>query len=361
VKGEQCMNYIYFNDRGRLQSYHIDDLYQGSNLSDKLYVFADFDLEDETPYTLALMFRRKDGIEIGEVEGIRELNVINPKTQTAMPAFTYLVGHDVLNCAGELQISARYYYHYDIDNDGTLDHVIKGTAMIVATVNEAVPTNNAQSTVFLNINRKIKALQDSLAGHDHDEEYYTKTEIDAHKHNDDYFTKNESNSRYGVSIEIDQNKNLVLKNALGEILSTVFIPDEPGTPVFFGAGTFIMDTNKNYVVVPIGSPTIHLDVYKAAQSGETGDIVYTKLTNGLENDIEQLDLTQSIVFKVVPNETTAHDPFDGTYCISGYVYGDGRQMLYETGYLDFGMINSDCWPAYGFNSIGYYKVYELGL
>lgn len=340
------LNFIYFNDKGRLKKHYIDDLYQGSNLTDKLYIFADFDLEDETVYTVSLMFGRKDGIKIGEVDGTRELNIINPATGTAMPAFTYLLGTDILKCAGELQISARYYYDFDVDGDGTLDQAIKGTAMVSATVNESVPTSNSQSTVLLNINRKITALQLLLDTHNHDDEYYLKAAADA---------------KYATLIELDSTLNLKLKNEAGTILSSLQVPTmimqtPPGTLVFNGTGTYIIDLNKRYVVIVIGSPTINLDVYKREESGETGQFTYTKLTL-----TPLLSTTINRTLEASLDPDVANDPFDGTYYISGSYLLDGVEDTFDAGYLDFGMINSYTSPALGLSSVGYFMVYEMEI
>ncbi len=156
------MNYIYFNDKRRLKDKNIDDLYATSSLADVIYIFADFDTALETDYSVSLMFRRSDGMLIGEVECLREpALVLNPSTNTEMPAFSFVLESDVLGVEGSLQITARYYKTF-VDDEDNIEDMCLATGMIVATVYDAVPNYTAmKSTVAANLNRKIVAIENN--------------------------------------------------------------------------------------------------------------------------------------------------------------------------------------------------------
>lgn len=151
------MNYIYFNEKGRLKDKHLDDMIATSHLADKIYLFCDLDQELETEYSASLAFKRADGFEIGEIECLREASLIlNPFTNTEMPAFSLELGSDILAVCGPLKITARYYHTVmmgDISRE-----VCKAMGMVVANVLKAVK-GEPRSTVISNINRRIDALE----------------------------------------------------------------------------------------------------------------------------------------------------------------------------------------------------------
>lgn len=150
------MNYIYFNEKGRLKDKHLDDMIATSHLADKIYLFCDLDQELETEYSASLAFKRADGFEIGEIECLREASLIlNPFTNTEMPAFSLELGSDILAVPGPLKITARYYRTEVIN--GNSREKCQAMGMAVATVHDAVPNYAAmKSTVAANLNRKIE-------------------------------------------------------------------------------------------------------------------------------------------------------------------------------------------------------------
>lgn len=331
------MNYIYFDNQGRLKNYHFDDLTQGSGNTDKVYLFTDF----TTPhnYTATMTFLRSDGMIIGEITCLAEVGVVNPKTSTAMNCHSILLGADVLEVAGSLQITARYYQSIDIDADGIVDSVVKAFGLVTAKISPSIPTGGGTSTAILNLSQRIAAVKASL---------------------DAYIAGETTRAAdYAHSIEIDANRNLLLKNEAGTVLSTENLPlvvaaSDYGTMVFSGTGAFVIEANKNYVLVLIGSPSVFIDIYKANVSGETGVISYTRMTNELK------EYTQNHVISNVFDAETANDPFDGTYLITGTLTVDGTNDVYSSvEYLNFGMIGENCYPVLAFISSGYYQVYEM--
>jgi len=346
------MNYIYFNEYGRLKKHTITDLFAGSNLADTIYIFSDFDVAAEDVYDVTLMFKRSDGAIIGEVDCLRELAVLNPATGTTMPAHSFVLGSDVLGVAGTLQITARYYSNFDVDGDGTLDQVIKATAMVVASVAETVPTFNENSTVLANINRKITHVEDDLTTHI--------AEYDIHDHDAAYYLKAAADALFAHELTIESGNIVKLKTGDGTVLSSITVAPTassvpPGTLVFNGTGTYILDQTKTYCVMIVGSPNIYLDVFKKSINGGTGEITYTKMTVNME-----LFLT-SMAFQSHLDEPVVHDPFDGTYYIAGDFHQDGGTDTFEGGWLDFGILNEYISVALGLNSIGYFQVYELDV
>lgn len=151
------MNYIYFNEKGRLKDKHLEDFVATSHLADKIYLFCDLDQGLDTEYSVSLAFKRSDGFEIGEIECLREASlVLNPSANKEMPAFSLELGSDVLAVCGPLKITARYYHTVmmgDISRE-----VCKAMGMVVANVLKAVK-GEPRSTVISNINRRIDALE----------------------------------------------------------------------------------------------------------------------------------------------------------------------------------------------------------
>jgi len=151
------MNYIYFNEKGRLKGKHLDDMVATSHLADKIYLFYDLDQELETEYSASLAFKRADGFEIGEIECLREASlVLNPSANKEMPAFSLELGSDVLAVCGPLKITARYYRTVVVGE--TVREIRKAMGMVATNVLEAVK-GEPRSTVISNINRRIDALE----------------------------------------------------------------------------------------------------------------------------------------------------------------------------------------------------------
>ncbi len=154
------MNYIYFNEKGRLKDKHLDDMVATSHLADKIYLFYDLDLELETEYSTSLTFKRSDGFEIGEIECLREASLVfNPSADKEMPAFSLELGSDVLAVCGPLKITVRYYQTVVVGEMSR--EACKAMGMVVANVLEAVK-GEPKSTVISNINRRIDALEDRM-------------------------------------------------------------------------------------------------------------------------------------------------------------------------------------------------------
>lgn len=151
------MNYIYFNEKGRLKDKHLDDMIATSHLADKIYLFCDLDQELETEYSASLTFKRSDGFEIGEIECLREASlVLNPSANKEMPAFSIELGSDILAVCGPLKITARYYRTVVVGE--TVREIRKAMGMVATNVLEAVK-GEPRSTVISNINRRIDALE----------------------------------------------------------------------------------------------------------------------------------------------------------------------------------------------------------
>lgn len=155
------MNFIYFNEKGRLKHSTIDDLYATSSGADVIYIFSDFDTDTDTDYSATLMFRRADGVMIGEVECYREpIPVYNPAAQKEMPAFSFVLQNDVLGVPGPLQITARYYTSHVDPDSGDVEEVCRATGMVVSVVHDAVPNYAAmKNTVAANLSRRISELE----------------------------------------------------------------------------------------------------------------------------------------------------------------------------------------------------------
>lgn len=278
------MNYIYFNEKGRLKKSTIDDLYQGSANVDIIYIFADFDKEETSEYEVSLTFRRSDNVVIGPVECVPDFqpNPINPDEM--MRCYSFVLGNDILDVAGPLQITARYHSTYVDTITGEVEEAIKATAMVVANVNASVPLQSGTSTLLANINRRINMMNDKLTaeieGVDdkldaHIQEYYI------HDHNSLYYQKEESDNKYAVKLEVDVDGNIMLINADNEVLSSIKVPtviqvQPPGTLVHNGSGMFILQPNKEYLINIFS--TLNVDLYLET-GGADEPITYLKLTN----------------------------------------------------------------------------------
>ena len=154
------MNYIYFNEKGRLKDKHLDDMVATSHLADKIYLFCDLDQELETEYSASLAFKRADGFEIGEIECLREASlVLNPSANKEMPAFSLELGSDILAVPGPLKITARYYRTVVVGE--TAREIRKAMGMVATNVLEAVK-GEPRSTVISNINRRIDDIDNMI-------------------------------------------------------------------------------------------------------------------------------------------------------------------------------------------------------
>jgi hypothetical protein len=325
----EVKNYIVFNEHGKIKKHTIGDLYAGSHLVDAIYLFADFNISDAAA---TLMFRRSDGQLIGEVDCLPD-NAKHPITGELVDCFSFVLGKDVLAVAGPLQITARYYYAYVIDGDQV--EQVRATGMVTANVYETVPTYGAQSTVILNLNRKINTVAENLT-----------TYID------------EADRKFGTKLAVDGN-DIALQNEAAEELSRVRVPtvilaEQPGDLIFFGTGDFIIGAHRKYVIVPVGSSSVGLHVYERNESGETGEVSYTKKTT---NPVWSFTTNQLLETRL--DEPTPSSPFDGTYYISGEYWRNGVYDTFEVGYLHFGGISQYSYPVLGLHSVGYYQVYLL--
>lgn len=325
----EVKNYIVFNEHGKIKKHTIGDLYAGSHLVDAIYLFADFNISDAAA---TLMFRRSDGQLIGEVDCLPD-NAKHPITGELVDCFSFVLGKDVLAVAGPLQITARYYYAYVIDGDQV--EQVRATGMVTANVYETVPTYGAQSTVILNLNRKINTVAENLT-----------TYID------------EADRKFGTKLAVDGN-DIALQNEAAEELSRVRVPtvilaEQPGDLIFFGTGDFVIDSHKKYVIVPVGSSSVGLHVYERNESGETGEVSYTKKTT---NPVWSFTTNQLLETRL--DEPIPSSPFDGTYYISGGYWRNGVYDTFEVGYLHFGGISQYSYPVLGLHSVGYYQVYLL--
>lgn len=325
----EVKNYIVFNEHGKIKKHTIGDLYAGSHLVDAIYLFADFNISDAAA---TLMFRRSDGQLIGEVDCLPD-NAKHPITGELVDCFSFVLGKDVLAVAGPLQITARYYYAYVIDGDQV--EQVRATGMVTANVYETVPTYGAQSTVILNLNRKINTVAENLT-----------TYID------------EADGKFGAKLAVDGN-DIVLQNEADMELSRVRVPtviltEQPGDLIFFGTGDFIIGAHRKHVIVPVGSSSVGLHVYERNESGETGEVSYTKKTT---NPVWSFTTNQLLETRL--DEPIPSSPFDGTYYISGEYWRNGVYDTFEVGYLHFGGISQYSYPVLGLHSVGYYQVYLL--
>lgn len=329
----EILNYVYFNERGRIKKYMIADLFQGSKNVDKVYIFADFNISGQE---CTIMFRRADGMLVGEVDALPEAEPkINPATETLMPCFSYLLGGDVLGAAGSLEMTVRFYEIFVDPVTGLPDDRVRATGMLTTTVYEAVPTYGAQSTVILNLNRKINTVAENLT-----------TYID------------EADGKFGAKLAVDGN-DIVLQNEADMELSRVRVPtviltEQPGDLIFFGTGDFIIGAHRKYVIVPVGSSSVGLHVYERNESGETGEVSYTKKTT---NPVWSFTTNQLLETRL--DEPIPSSPFDGTYYISGEYWRNGVYDTFDVGYLHFGGISQWSYPVLGLHSVGYYQVYEM--
>ena len=220
----EILNYVYFNERGRIKKYMIADLFQGSKNVDKVYIFADFDVSGQE---CTIMFRRADGMLVGEVDALPEAEPkINPATETLMPCFSHLLGGDVLGAAGSLEMTVRFYEIFVDPVTGLPDDRVRATGMLTTTVYEAVPTYGAQSTVILNLNRKINTVAENLT-----------TYID------------EADGKFGAKLAVDGN-DIVLQNEADMELSRVRVPtviltEQPGDLIFLAPAILSLAPTEN--------------------------------------------------------------------------------------------------------------------
>ena len=344
----EIKNYIYFNKYSKIKKHTIVDLFQGSNLVDVVYIFADFETEGKE---CTIMFQRADGRLIGEVEAYPEASPkINPATNTEMVCYSYVLSGDVLAVAGELQITVRFYDIYIDPVTGIPEDRIKVTGMITATVYESVPAFGVESTVLMNLNHKINTVAEDLITHINN--------YNQHDHDDRYYIIGDVDSTFANKLDVSGN-DIILLNKDNQELSrihvpTVIQPAMPGNLIFTGTGDFIIESYKKYIIVPLGTTNVSLHVYERSESGETGEITYTKKTT---NPI--LSFTNNQLLETKLDSPTPQSPFDGTYYISGEYWLNGIYDTFEAGYLDFGTISQYNYPVLGFNSGGYYQVYEL--
>ena len=340
----EVKNYIVFNEHGKIKKHTIGDLYAGSHLVDAIYLFADFNISDAAA---TLMFRRSDGQLIGEVDCLPD-NAKHPITGELVDCFSFVLGKDVLAVAGPLQITARYYYAYVIDGDQV--EQVRATGMVTANVYETVPVFGGQTAVVANLNRKIDRVREDLSQH--------VAEYEEHAHDDRYYQQDLADNAFGAVLETDADE-IVLKNALGTELSRIKIPTvvqiaPPGNLVFTGTGDFIIGTHRKYVIVPVGSSSVGLHVYERNESGETGEVSYTKKTTNPVWSFMTNQLLETRLDEPIPSS-----PFDGTYYISGEYWRNGVYDTFEVGYLHFGGISQWSYPVLGLHSVGYYQVYEM--
>lgn len=336
------MNYIYFNEKGRLKRSNVEDLYAGSKNTDLIYIFADFDKEAPSDYEASLSFRRSDGAEIGPIECLPGVEV-NPVTNESMRCFSFLLGSDVLNVAGPLQISARYHSTYIDDISGLEEEAVKAIAMIVANVNETVPITGGASTAILNINRKIIDLNEKVNNHIEDFETFSGG-IEA---------------QYGARIEVDSAGNIILYSGNDTVLSSVRVPTSilnqmPGTLVHSGVGHFILEANKDYLITRVGSPTIYLDIYQRSESGIDSSITHVQKTFELVDFVEDFALKASIT-QMLEHEPSVPEVFD----VSVTYKKDGIEDIVTANQLNLGMQTGSNHAVLGLNSVGYYEVREL--
>lgn len=361
------MNYIYFNEKGRLKKSTIDDLYQGSANVDTIYIFADFDKEETSEYEVSLTFKRSDGLIIGPVECVPDF-MPNPfNTEENMRCYSFVLGNDVLDVSGPLQITARYHSTYIDPVTGMEEESIRATAMIVANVNASVSLQSGTSTLLANINRRINMMNDKLTveieGVDdkldaHIQEYYI------HDHNSLYYQKEESDNKYAVKLEVDVDGNIMLINADNEVLSSVKVPtviqvQPPGTLVHNSSGMFILQPGKEYLI-NIFSP-LNIDLYLET-GGSDEPISYLKLTNNPEvfpeviHNMPKLSQTGLFVVQVIIDEFLFGTV--STTEVYGRVITNNVVTSFTAQGLPFNLsLQNRC--KIGINSIHQYQVYEV--
>jgi hypothetical protein len=103
------MNYVILNNNKEISSKSIFKLYPGvtaDNLS--LYIFADFDQEENTVYTCKLVFKRQDGLVIGDCS-TNVVTATNPVTNQSERARKFSWSNtSVLKIPGEVEVSIKY-------------------------------------------------------------------------------------------------------------------------------------------------------------------------------------------------------------------------------------------------------------
>ena len=360
------MNYIYFNEKGRLKKHNIDDLYAGSANVDTIYIFADFDNEETSDYEVSLMFKRYDDLIIGPVECLPDTQD-SPLTGEPMRCFSFLLGADVLAVAGTLGITARYHSTYVDPITELEEEAIKATGMVTANVNATVPLQGGTSTVLLNLNRKIVSVNEKLI--EHIDTY------NGHNHNTLYYQKEESELMFAKSLEVDTGGNIILFSGNGTALSSVKIPTviqttPVGNLVFNGTGRFLLpyinDPNKKYLIHRVGSPVITIGLFWSIM-GPDQDPDELEYEHTYQNDYETPTYLETI-----------NDPkvFDLDLISNAYSSDGADRLGVEVDYKLDGVAQNKIHNFYvspddrtvfgtfgvlkiGFFSTGYFQVYEL--
>lgn len=350
------MNYIYFNEKGRLKKSTIEDLYQSSANVDTIYIFADFDKEETSEYEVSLTFRRSDGLVIGPVECVPDFKPNPLNTEENMRCYSFVLGNDVLDVSGPLQITARYHSTYIDPVTGMEEESIRATAMVVANVNASVPIQGGTSTIVSNLNRRITILNEKVD--------QNKEEFDVHNHNNMYYKKEESNNKFASMLEIDTSGSIILKSEDGTTLSTIRIPtviqvQPPGMLVHKGPGMFLMQPNKEYII-NIFSP-LNIDLYLET-GGSDEPISYLKLTNnpGVFPEVihNMPELSQTGLFVVQVNIDEFLFETVSTTEVYGKVITNNVVTTFTAQGLPFNIsLQNRC--KIGINSIHQYQVYEV--
>ena len=329
-------NYIYFNRNGGLKRFNVDSLIQGSVNVERLFLFADFDLEIATEYRATISFQRVDGFTTSEIELTRESEKVeNPYTKEQMPAFSIMLGaNSELSVAGSLGIVARYYSTILIDE--IEEEQIKATAIVNAFVYESIPTDTAQSQVISNINRKVNIINTNL--------------IDF---------KEEIKGKYGVSLQVD-NQDVVLLNEDDEELSRTTIPTviqvKPlgvGDLLFSGNDYFLIENNKKYLIIPLGNPEMFLHILMREESAQTSEVIYTPVVGGDLLTIESENVLEISSFIY----TLTDVPTGYTYELGYKLDGVDKTVVLED--LESGYFSQYRYPVLAIISTGYYQVYSM--
>lgn len=343
------MNYIYFNEKGRLKKSTIEDLYAGSINNDTIYIFADFDKDGPIEYEVSLMFERSDGFKVGPVEAMID-NQISPLTNELVRCYSFLMGGDILAVAGPLQITARYHSTYIDPELEITEEAIKATSMVIANVNQTVSLGTGSSTLLLNLNRKIVNLDEKVNNHI--------TDFINHNHNDLYYVKDEVELNFGKELDSTGYGNIKLLGGQGNTLSSVPIQTNimiqpPGSLLHSGLGRYIIQKNKNYLVGTFGESSVEFKIYLKRERPLEGmwyELVETfvgSISNG--SVIKLLELTANL-------HQGNPDIYDFSITIesNGIVEEKTISAIY-VGILD----NRYDSFVMGISSAGYYVAYEV--
>lgn len=344
----EIKNFIYFSATRKIKKKHIEDLFMGASMVDAIYIFADFDTAGKT---CTIMFERSDGMRVGEVETQTEASEkVNPATGTEMPCFSYVIGEDALAINGELQITVRFYDVYTDPVTGIAEDQILTTALVTATVYPAVPTFGGQMTVISNLNRKINAVAESLQEH--------KQEFINHNHDTRYYNQDYSDQKYGDKLAVSGHE-IILKNYYGAELSRITVPttiqtQPPGELLHTGTGDYILDTNKKYIIAPVGASTIKFDIYLRVESPVDSTITYQKINTSWDLTFDKTELWE-ISFNYHVTETP------GTYNIEINYSRNGFTEQKDIGNVVLGGLSHYAYPVIGINSSGFYQVFKFDI